>query len=103
MKNLWIAGESGNKQGRPKNTTYSILTTKGRIQRFLCKNMSAKAMQSLYNKLTAKDQLSMLTELLPYVAAKQTSVDTLSNSDIDKLHSEIMKALNNKNVESKAG
>lgn len=96
-KNLYVAGESGNPTGRPKGSRYSIQTTKGRIERFLAKNMSARALQAMYNKLSEKDKCSFLIELLPYVTAKKTAT-ALTNEDIDRLYSEIMEANQGKTI-----
>src|SRR5689334_6649145 len=95
MKQLWIAGQSGNKQGRPKGSRYSILTTKGRIERFLSKNMSATALQKLYLKLSPRDQYDMLIQLLPYVASKQSGgLESMSEAEVNRLYDEVMKKIN---------
>lgn len=91
---LWVAGESGNKNGRPKGTRHSILTTKGRIERFLYRNMSAKALQALYNSLRPKEQIELLTGLLPYVLPRQGSLDKMSSDDANRIFDQIMENLN---------
>lgn len=100
-KPLWIAGESGNPTGRPKGSRYSVLTAKGRLERFLTKNMTAKALQALYNKLSAKDQYEFLVELLPYVMPKHQP-NALSNDDIERLYDEIAKQVNQSKLNGKA-
>ena len=100
MKQLWVAGKSGNEQGRPKGTRYSILTTKGRIERFLSKNMSATALQKLYLKLSPKDQYDMLIQLLPYVASKQGNIDSMSAAEVDKIYSRLMEAIEKRDAKT---
>ncbi|MCG7858246.1 hypothetical protein MD537_14775 [Flavihumibacter sediminis] len=99
MSKLFAVGKSGNAAGRPKGSKYSILTTKGRIERFLGRNMTARAMQDLYTKLTPKDQTELLTSLLPYVLPKQSN-DAISPADVDRLYEEIMKGLENNNLKA---
>src|SRR5687768_6479547 len=82
---LFVAGKSGNPTGRPNGTRYSILTTKGRIERFLSKNMTATALQKLYNGLKETEKLKLLTELLPYVLAKQ-SPEGISPEEVNRLY-----------------
>lgn len=87
---MYVTGQSGNKGGRPKGSKFSVLTTKGRIERFLGRNLTARSMQGLYMKLSPKDQMEFLTALLPYVLAKQTP-ETLSNADVERIFEEVRK------------
>ncbi len=91
---LWKAGmESANKAGRPK---HSVKTVKGLVERFVLRNITPNKLQKMFNSLTEKDKLNMLTELLPYVAPKQASTDGLSASDIDTMYDKLMQAIENK-------
>ncbi len=94
-KKLWVVGQSGNESGRPQGTRYSVLTTRGRIERFLCKNLTARATQALYNSLSPKDQYSFIVELLPYVMPKEQAT-SLTSADVDKLYNEISKVTETK-------
>ena len=94
-KNLWIAGQSGNPTGKKAGTRYSVTTIKGRIERFLARNMSAKSLQAMFNKLPEREQAQFLTALLPFVIPRQ-SMDALSSDQIDELYSKVMTAMNNK-------
>ncbi len=88
---LWKVGmKSVNPTGRPKASFRSV---KGLVERFVIRNITPNKLQKMYDTLNEKDKLNMLTELLPYVAAKQSSVDGLSASDVDKLHDELIKAI----------
>jgi hypothetical protein len=94
-KNLWIAGQSGNPNGKLPGTRYSAKTVKGRIERFLSRNMSAKALQSMFNKLSERDQGQLLVALLPFVMPRQ-SMDAISGDQIDELYDKITRALDQK-------
>jgi hypothetical protein len=91
-KNLWIAGQSGNPTGKLPGTRYSAKTIKGRIERFLARNMSAKSLQAMFNKLSERDQAQTLVALLPYVLPRQ-NMEALSSDQIDELYSKITEAL----------
>lgn len=91
--NLFVAGKSGNEAGRPVGTRYSVRTLKGRIERFLNKNMSAKTTQAMYDKLSEKDKAQFLIALLPFIMPRQ-SMDALSTDQIDELYDKIMGAMN---------
>ncbi len=98
---LWKAGMTAvNPAGRPK---HSVTTVKGMVERFIKRNITPNKLQKMFNVLNEKEKLNMLTELLPYVSAKETSVNNMSSADVDRLYNELMTAINNKNVESKTG
>jgi hypothetical protein len=90
--NLFVAGKSGNETGRPVGTRYSVKTLKGRIERFLNRNMSAKTLQAMFNKLSEKDRAQFLIALMPFIMPRQ-SMDALSTDQIDELYSKITEAL----------
>ena len=97
---LWKAGmKSGNPNGRPK---HSVRTVKGMCERFIKRNITPNKLQKMYDSLAEKEKLNMLTELLPYVAAKQSSVDGLSANDVDQLYDQLMNAINSKDDKAKA-
>lgn len=98
---MYVAGKSGNLKGRPKGTT-SVQTVRGRVNRFVTKNMSAKAFQALYNRLTAREQAETLVKLLPYVIAP-ASTASISAEDIDNIYKAIEDAINGKSKDQKAG
>ncbi len=88
---LWKAGMSPvNPLGRPKS---SVRTVKGMVERFIKRNITPNKLQRMFNVLSEKEKLNMLTELMPYVAAKQSSVDGLSSADVDQLYEQLMKAI----------
>jgi hypothetical protein len=89
-KNLWIAGQSGNVSGRPKGRKYSATSLKGKLDRFLKRNMTMQAMQDMYNALTASDKSKFLAAILQYTLPKQ-STEGLSNEEIDSLYDQIQK------------
>jgi hypothetical protein len=90
---LWVPGsKSANPNGRPR---HSVRTVKGMVERFIKRNITPNKLQVMYDGLTVQQKLSMLTELLPYVAPRQTA-ESLSSSDIDTMYEKIMQALKNK-------
>jgi hypothetical protein len=67
-KLIWIkGGESPNPLGRK----LARQTIAGAVERFLKKNLTQKKLQTLYDTLQPKDQLSLSMMLLPYVLAKK--------------------------------
>ena len=101
-KNLWIAGQSGNPTGKKAGTRYSATTVKGRIERFLARNMSSKALQAMFNKLSERDQAQTLVALLPYVLPRQ-STDALSSDQVDELYQKFQEALKQTQSNAKVG
>ncbi len=91
---LFVAGKTGNPAGRPKNSVRSI---KGMVERFVKRNITPNRLQKMYASLSAKDQIEMLLQLLPYTIAKQ-SPEGLSNEEIDRLYQMVEDALKNKNA-----
>ena len=83
---MWVAGgKSANPAGRPKQ---SVRSPKGMLLRFINRNLSPRKVQELYDKLTEKDKLAFLTELLPYVLAKQ-SAEGLNPDEIEQLYAKL--------------
>lgn len=78
---MFVAGKSGNLKGRPKHSATSI---KGRVERFLRRQMTATRLNRIFDELDAKDQVAMLKEFLPYVMPKQSS-EGISQEEIDRL------------------
>jgi hypothetical protein len=93
---MFPVGQSGNPKGRVK-LKYSAVTVKGYIERFLHHNLTPTKLQRIFNKLSAKDQLELITALLPYYTAKQQP-DSISASDVDKLYEELMNLKEDKKV-----
>ncbi|SRR6266536_3981462 len=85
---------SPNPKGRGLHR-HSSLTIKGRVERFLSKNMSALKLQEIYNDLNSKDKLEMLSLLLPYIVSKAPTMDfnKLSDADLQTLHSMVMESV----------
>ena len=87
---LWVPGSSSaNPSGRPKN---SVRTIKGMVERFVRRNISPNRLQKMYAGLSARDQVDMLLQLLPYAIAKQTN-DGISNEEVEKLYALVEKAI----------
>lgn len=91
----WVKGVSPNPEGR-RAMKHSALTIKGKVERFLNKNISPNKLQKMFNALSEKERLQMILELLPYAASKQPamSFDRLSDNDLDTLYSRVMEGLN---------
>lgn len=81
--------------GRPKD---SVRTPKGMLERFLLKALKPSELKKLYERLPDKDKASFITQCLPYIMPRQSSVDGMSASDVDKIYNEIMETLNNSNA-----
>lgn len=87
----WEKGcKSANPAGRPKN---SVRTVKGMVERFVKRNITPNRLQKMFDGLTDLQKLNMLTELLPYVAPKQTA-EGISGEEIDKLYEKIQQLQN---------
>lgn len=78
--------------GRPK---VSVRTPKGMLERFLMATLKPSELKRLYERLSDKDKANFITQCLPYVMPRQSSVDGMSAQDVDKIYSEIMATLNN--------
>ncbi len=92
---LWKAGNpSANPAGRPK---HSVRTVKGMVERFVKRNITPNKLQKMFDALSEKERLNMLTELLPYVASKMGSCDSLSAADVDSLYSNLMAEIEKNN------
>jgi hypothetical protein len=71
-------------------------TIKAKLTRFVARNATPRALQTMYDKLKVKDKLTFLVEVLPYVTAKHTSLtvgtpfDDLSDNDLDKMLTKIL-------------
>lgn len=95
---LWKVGmKAVNPAGRPK---HSVRTVKGMVERFVLRNITPNKLQKMFNVLNEKEKLNMLTELLPYVAAKQSSIDGMSASDVDKVYEDLMNAIEKKDAKA---
>jgi hypothetical protein len=79
---LFVAGKSGNVNGRPK---HSVRSVKGMVERFVTRNITPTKLQRMFNGLTVHQQIDMLLQLLPYAVAKQ-SAETLSKEEIERLY-----------------
>src|SRR6266542_353264 len=85
---------SPNPKGRGLHR-HSSLTIKGRVERFLSKNMSALKLQEIYNDLDAKGKLEMIALLMPYILSRAPVMDfnRLSDTDLQQLHSMVMESV----------
>src|SRR5690348_9567858 len=87
-------GASPNPEGRRK-TKYSVRTPKGMIENFIKRNLTQRQLQRMYDELDSKDQFKVLTELLPYIMPKQSSLtadisfENLSDRDLDALYQRV--------------
>lgn len=75
---------------RPKRLMHSARTIRGKVERFIRKNMSINQLQKLYDPLTEKEKLQFLTELLPYVLARPSAgqdmdLNLLSDQQLDQM------------------
>lgn len=92
----WVkGGASPNPSGR--NMRHSVKTTRGLVERFLKRNLSTIKVQSLYDKLEAKDKLNFLCELLPYILAKPQAgadmdLNRLNDTQLDELYNKVIGA-----------
>jgi hypothetical protein len=95
---LWVPGsKSANPNGRPR---HSVRTVKGMVERFIKRNITPNKLQVMYDGLTVQQKLDMLTELLPYVAPRQ-SADGLTPSQIDEAYERLVKAMEAKEKHGK--
>jgi hypothetical protein len=91
-------GESPNPNVR-KKMKKSALTVKGKVERFIKANLNQRQLQRMYDELDAKDQFKVLTELMPYVLPKQSSLtadlnlDNLSDRDLDALYNKVTETI----------
>lgn len=93
----WKKGTvSPNPAGRGK-MKHSARTVKGMVERFIKRNISPNKLQLMFDGLkTDKDKLQVLTELMPYVVAKQSSLqiesrfEEMTDADLDKLYSKVI-------------
>ncbi len=95
----WVKGaKSPNPQGRAKMKS-SARTVKGMVERFIKRNITPNKLQAMFDKLGARDKLSMLTLLLPYCTPKQSQLsinaqfDQLSDRDLERLYNQVMGAI----------
>jgi hypothetical protein len=80
-KMMWIkGGESPNPLGRK----LARQTIQGAVERFLKKNLTQKKLQTLYDTLQPKDQLSLAMMLVPYVLPKKAD-ESVSREELDKV------------------
>ena len=91
----WIQGISGNLEGRPKSKK-STNTIKAKVSRFILKNASPQKLQGLFDRVTARDKLNFIVELLPYVMPRQSQmsiksqVNSLNQDQLDELYSKVV-------------
>ncbi len=97
---LWKAGMTAvNPAGRPK---HSVRTIEGVHERLILGYFTNNRVKKILKTLPDKDQLNFYTMSLNILLPKR-SIEGMSAADVDKLHDQLMTAINNKNVESKAG
>lgn len=89
-------GLSPNPEGRRKMKS-SARTVRGMVERFIKRNITPQKLQAMYDGLkTERDRFTMLTELMPYCAAKLSAVnmdlrfEKLDDDSLQKLHSSII-------------
>lgn len=88
---LFVAGKSGNPEGRPRNR-YSAKTIKGLTERWLKKQLTANKLNSIFDKLSAKDKADFLVSLVPFCTPRMTD-NGISKEEVDKLYSMVEDAL----------
>jgi hypothetical protein len=95
----WKKGAvSPNPEGR-KKTRHSVRTPKGMIENFIKRNLSQRQLQRMFDELDSKDQFKVLTEMLPYIMPKQSSLtadinfDNLNDRDLDALYYKVTQNL----------
>ena len=83
---LWVAGVSGNPEGRKKGSRRTIKTT---IARFLLRNGSLKELQKNYELLKeGKERLEFILKLLPYHVAP-VQADSLTANEVEELYKKL--------------
>ena len=90
---MWIAGsKSANPAGRPKGSSKSATTIRGKLERFVARNYSMNQMNRIFGELSARDQATLYKDLLPYILPKQ-SPEAINEDEVDKLYELIEKAI----------
>ena len=89
--------ESVKSKPKVRRMIHSSRTIRGRLERFLKRQLTAQKLGEMYDSLTAKEKLAFLTEVLPYVLAKPSAgqdmdLDRLTDEQVDALYSRVMKA-----------
>lgn len=82
---------------RPRRLMHSGRTIRGKVERFIKRNLSPQQLQALYDVLTEKEKLQFLTELLPYILAKPSAgqdmdLSRLTDDQVDHLYTQVMEA-----------
>ena len=90
---LFVAGKSGNEQGRPRSSVRSV---KGMVERFVRRNITPTKLSKIFEKLTESQKADFLLQLLPYTIAKQ-SPEGINQEEIDRLYNMVQDALKEKN------
>ena len=90
---LFVAGESGNLEGRPRNR-YSAKTIKGLTERWLKKQIARNKLDKIFDQLSAKDKAEFIVSLVPFCTPKM-SESSISKEEVDALYDRLEKELKN--------
>jgi hypothetical protein len=90
---LFVAGKSGNPEGRPRNR-YSAKTIKGLTERWLKKQMTPGKLTKIFDQLSAKDKAELIVSLIPFCAPRMTD-SGISKEEVDKLYDMVEQSLKN--------
>ena len=89
-------GESGNINGRPAGAVNRVTKPiKEKLSDFLTKKLNE--LPSIWVKLSARDQATLLKDLLPFFMAKQSDVkvefeiDKMSDAELDQIINRLIK------------
>jgi hypothetical protein len=92
--NFRKGGPSPNPKGRHVGKKDNSI--KGKLTRFVAKNITPQALQKLYSKLKPREKLVFLIDVLPYVTPRHSSMtmkgqlSSLSDQSLQELYKQIV-------------
>jgi hypothetical protein len=90
---MWVAGsKSANPAGRPRGSSNSATTIRGKLERFVARNYTMNRMNKIFEELSARDQATLYKDLLPYILPKQ-SPEAINENEIEKLYELVENAI----------